>query len=191
MTKDVVDLDALPVRFNPPDGWRTPHPLFISLYQGSEFAPHWEPYPDAPAIPPHWPWWEENGTSWYKFFRDRAPLPARSLGNWFSLAALGLFSITVSPFALSGWLIAAGGAFGLVCLILGIRGVTRTIKRQSSLPVDPFESIRMWAKERRETYFHEAYQGFRARQDREISYEQFVEETLATWWAENPASAVS
>lgn len=182
MIKD-VDLDALPVRFNPPDGWRMPHPLFISLYQASEFARDWQPYPGAPEIPPHWPWWEENGTSWYKFFRDRAPLPARSLGNWFSLAALGLFSITVSPFALTGWFIAIGGLAGLLFLILGIRGIMRTIKKQSSIPVDPFESIRMWARERREAYFQDAYQAYRAADHREITYEQFVEEKLATWWA--------
>jgi hypothetical protein len=191
MTKNIVDLDALPVRFHPPDGWRTPHPLFISLYQAEEFSRDWQPYPQAPSIPPNWPWWEDNGTSWYTFFRDRAPLPARSLGNWFSLAALGLFSIAVSPFALPGWFIAAGGLFGLACLIVGIRGVIRTIKRQSSLPVDPFESLRMWARERRDTYFHDAYTAFVATQQREISYEQFVSETLATWWAGNPSDEVS
>lgn len=183
MTTEAVDLDSLPLRFNPPDGWRMPHPLFISLYQGVQFDSDWHPYAEAPPIPPHWPWWEENGTSWYRFFRDRAPMPARSLGNWFSLAALGLFSITVSPFALTGWAIAAGGLVGLAFLILGIRGVLRTMKRQSSLPVDPFESIRMWSAKRREAYFHDSYEVFRTSQGREMSLEQFVEEKNATWWA--------
>jgi hypothetical protein len=183
MTRDFVDLEALPVRFNPPDGWRTPHPLFISLYQGSEFPPDWEPYPGAPAIPPSWPWWEDNGTSWFKFFRERAPMPARSLGNWFSVAALGLFAMTVSPFVFIGWSIAAGGLGGLVLLILGIRGVIRTLRRQSQLPLDPYDVVRMWATERREAYFREAYQEFRANSEREITKDQFVTEKLASWWA--------
>ena len=78
-----VDLETLPLRFNPPDGWRTPHPRWISLFQGFQPEPEWKPYPDAPPIPNSWPWWEENGTAWYTFFRGLAPLPARALGNWF------------------------------------------------------------------------------------------------------------
>ncbi len=191
MNRDFVDLDALPVRFNPPDGWRTPHPLFISLYQAADFPTDWEPYPQAPAIPASWPWWEENGTSWFKFFRDRAPMPARSLGNWFSVAALGLFSIAVSPFVFSDWVIVLGGALGLLLLVLGIRGVTRTLKRQSQLPLDPYDAVRMWARERRDAYFLEAYQEFRAHSERELTRDQFVQETLASWWGGNPEGATN
>lgn len=186
MTTEHVDLDALPLRLNVPDGWRTPHPLFISLYQGHEFPPGWEPYPGAPGIPPRWPWWEENGTSWYRFFRDRAPMPARSLGNWFSVAAAGLFSITVSPFALPGWWIALGGLAGLSLLIIGIRGVARTLKRQASIPVDPWESIRVWTSSRREEYFRDAYLAHRASDPRELSLEEFTRELITRWWGETP-----
>jgi hypothetical protein len=187
MNKEFVDLAALPVRFNPPDEWRTPHPLFISLYQASDFASDWKPYPDAPPIPASWPWWEENGTSWYRFFRDRAPLPARSLGNWFSLAALGLFGVVVSPFVFEGMSIVFGGASGVVLIFLGIRGVIRTTKSQNQPPSDPYDSVREWAAERRGIYFHDAYQRHRQNSDREISFEQFVREQVASWWGENPA----
>lgn len=184
MTAEYVDLDALPLRLNVPDGWRTPHPMFISLFQGQEFPEDWQPYSEAPGIPPRWPWWEENGTSWYRFFRDRAPMPARSLGNWFSIAAAGLFSITVSPFALPGWWIALGGLVGLSLLIVGIRGVSRTLKRQASLPVDPMESIRAWAAVRREDYFRNAYQSERASDPRELSLDEFIRERVSGWWGE-------
>jgi hypothetical protein len=191
MTQDFVDLDALPLRFNPPDGWRTPNPRFVSLYQGAEFPPDWQPYPDAPTIPPAWPWWEENGTSWYRFFRDRAPMPARSLGNWFSLAALGLFTITVSPFALPGWFAVAGGLIGLLLIILGIRGILRTLKKQNATPLDPYEAIRSWAKERRETYFRKAYQEFLAAHLTEIPAEQFTAQLVVSWWGENSEAATN
>lgn len=108
MTLEPIDLDALPLRFTPPDGWRTPHPRWIDLHQGVIPPENWEPYPGAPPVPAFWPWWEENGTAWFSFFRNRAPAPARAMGHWFSLAALGLFTLVVSPFALSGWWIPAG-----------------------------------------------------------------------------------
>lgn len=191
MVKDVVDLDTLPLRFNPPDGWRVPDPLFISLYQGYEFSQNWTPYPGAPAIPPNWPWWEENGTSWYRFFRERAPLPARSLGNWFSLAALGLFSIVVSPFALPGWWISVGGIIGLALLILGIRGVSRTMKKQAMLPGDPLQIIQEWSSQRREAFLQDAYSLARQHSGEEMTLDEFHARLVATWWGENPASAVS
>jgi rRNA maturation protein Nop10 len=188
MNRDVVDLDALPLRFSVPDGWKTPDPLFVSLYQGSDFPSDWQPYEGAPYIPPSWPWWEENGTSWYRFFRDRAPMPARALGNWFSLAALGLFSVVVSPFALSGWLIAAGGFAGVTLLILGIRGVIRTTKRHSAPPDDPYEAVRIWAQKRREAFFQDAYQRYRQTHSRELTMSEFVRDTVASWWGENPST---
>ena len=189
MVKDVVDLEALPLRFNPPDGWRQPDPVFISLYQAHQFPSDWSPYPGSPAIPAHWPWWEENGTSWYRFFRDRAPLPARSLGNWFSLAALGLFSIVISPFALPGWWISLGGITGLVLLIVGIRGVTRTARRQSTVPGDPFDIIREWAATRRQAYLSDAYSAARQHSGEEFTLDEFHNRLLATWWGENPVTA--
>jgi hypothetical protein len=187
MNTEFVDLDALPVRFNPPDGWRTPHPLFISLYQAAEFPPDWKPYPDAPAIPASWPWWEENGTSWYSFFRRGAPMPARSLGNWFSLAALGLFSLTVAPFAFQDWKAWIGGLIGLTLLILGVKGVIRTVKRHSVLPIDPYDSVRIWATQRREAYFADAYQKYRLTTKRDVSLERFTHERSASWWGETLA----
>ncbi len=189
MNRDVVDLEALPLRFNAPDGWRVPDPLFISLHQGEVFPDDWQPYPEAPAIPPSWPWWEENGTSWYRFFRDRAPLPARALGNWFSLAALGLFMFAVSPFALPGWYVAIGGVISLVLLILGIRGVIRTMNSQSVGPLEPFDAIRAWAAQRRSEYFAQAYAAFRRSDSREISMDTFIASQEALWWGESAASA--
>ena len=176
------DLEALPLRFTPPDGWRIPDPLFISLHQGEVFAADWKPYPEAPAIPPSWPWWEENGTSWYRFFRDRAPLPARALGNWFSLAALGLFMFAVSPFALPGWYVAIGGVASLVVLALGVRGVIRTMKSQSVGPLEPLDAIRAWAEARRSEYFAQAYDTFRRLDSQEISFDTFIAQQEAAWW---------
>lgn len=189
MIEPGVDLDALPLRLNLPDGWRTPDPVFISLYQGSEFPHGWQPYPGAPDVPPRWPWWEENGTSWFRFFRERAPMPARSLGNWFSIAALGLFTITVSPFALPDWWIALGGFTGLALLVIGIRGVVRTLKSQATLPLDPLESIRVWAAGRRDDYFRDAYLAYRAQSPDELSMDEFVRRLVARWWGENHAGA--
>ena len=190
MNKDVVDLEALPLRFTPPDGWSMPDPLFISLHQGEVFAEDWAPYPEAPAIPPSWPWWEENGTSWYRFFRDRAPLPARALGNWFSLAALGLFMFAVSPFALPGWYIGIGGVLSLVLLVLGIRGVIRTMKSQSAGPVVPLDAIRAWAAARRDEYFAQAYATFRRSDPREISLATFIAQQEAKWWGDASGESV-
>lgn len=189
MNKHAVDLEALPLRFSPPDGWRKPHPLFISLHQGEPFADDWMPYPGAPAIPPSWPWWEENGTAWYRFFRERAPLPTRALGNWFSLAALGLFLFAVSPFALPGWYIALGGVASLVLLALGIRGVIRTMKSQATGPLEPIEAIRAWAQQRRNEYFAQAYATFRRHDPQEISVDAFIASQEAAWWDENSAAA--
>lgn len=186
MTREPIDLDALPLRFNPPDDWRTPAPEWISLYQGFDPPPEWHPYPGAPPIPPSWPWWEENGTSWFRFFRDRAPIPARALGNWFSLAALGLFTVTVSPFALPGFFIAAGGLLGLALLVLGIRGVVRTLKTQPPTPLEPLDSVRLWSRERRETYFTDAYRVLRQSSDHEPTMEEFIRAKISRWWGENP-----
>lgn len=189
--KNDVDLQSLPVRFSPPDGWRTPHPVWISLYQGFEPPVNWKPYESAPPVPATWPWWEENGTSWYTFFRSLAPLPARALGNWFSLAAFGLFTIMVSPFALQGWLIGVGGLIGFACVVLGVRGVVRTHQRQSSLPQDPMEAIRDWAQQRREAYFDQAYGDFVSRQGHHLTREEFIERKVATWWGETNEGAAS
>lgn len=186
MTSTSADLSAMPLRFNPPDGWRMPHSRWISLYQAWEPPAGWRPYPEAPEIPPSWPWWEENGTSWFRYFRDRPPIPTRALGNWFSLAALGLFTFAVSPFILPGWYVALGGISAVVLMVLGIRGVVRTYKTQSATPLEPLASIREWSAGRRHTYFLEAYQTFRSSSPRELTLEEFVTETLISWWAENP-----
>lgn len=186
MASDVDPLDSLPLRFNPPDHWRTPSATFISLYQGADFPPDWKPYPDAPPIPPGWPWWEENGTAWYRFFRDRAPLPARSLGNWFSLAALGLFSIVVSPFALPGWWISVGGVVGVSLLIFGIRGIIRTVKNQAVVPGDPFDHIRGWSEQRRRAVIEAAYRAHLSTHPDPLSKDAFEARQIAMWWGETP-----
>jgi len=191
VNRTFIDLDALPLRFNPPDGWRTPNAQWVSLYQGFQPPPDWSPYPDPPPIPSSWPWWEENGTSWFRFFRDRAPIPARALGNWFSLAALGLFTLTVSPFALDGWFIATGGIVGLVLIILGIRGVVRTMKNQAGMPLDPLETIQAWSVERRRKYFLETYQALRGTAPQDHTMEEFVRAQISHWWGETAAGAES
>jgi hypothetical protein len=111
-------------------------------------------------------------------------MPARALGNWFSLAALGLFSLTVAPFALQDWKAWIGGLIGLTLLILGVRGVIRTFRRHSALPIDPYDSVRMWATQRREAYFQDAYQRYRQTAEREIPFERFIYEHSASWWGE-------
>ena len=118
-------------------------------------------------------------------------MPARALGNWFSLSALGLFTIVVSPFALSGWIIGAGGVAGLTLLILGIRGIVRTIKKQAAMPRDPFDAIRDWAGERRNTYFAESYQEVRSLDPDELTLDEFVQGQIAIWWGEKTEDAAS
>lgn len=189
MTADNVDLSVLPLRFNPPDGWRTPHPRWVSLHQAFEPPEDWKPYPDAPEIPPSWPWWEENGTSWFRYFRDRPSIPTRALGNWFSLAALGLFGFAVIPFVGEGWMIPLGGLLAVTFVVLGIRGVVRTYKSQSRAPLEPLENIREWTAGRREAYMREAYDAFRLRAREELTVEEFIQRLEAQWWGENPGDA--
>ena len=49
----VGDVEVLPLRFTPPDGWRIPDPVFIALHQGEAFPADWRPYPEAPATEDH------------------------------------------------------------------------------------------------------------------------------------------
>jgi hypothetical protein len=104
---------------------------------------------------------------------------------------LGLFSIVVTPFALTGWLIALGGVLGLTLMILGIRGVVRTIKKQSAMPRDPFDAIRDWAEIRRNAYFQESYRDARALDPDELTLEEFVQGQLSMWWGEKTEDAAS
>lgn len=183
-------LQDAPLRFTPPGGWRTPSPQWVLLHQGFDPPAHWQPYDSAPEFPESWSWWEENGTAWYTFFRHRAPAPTRAMGNWFSLAALGLFSIIVSPFALVGAWIFAGGALGVILMVVGIRGVVRTYRRNTASPSNPYDIVREWADQRREAFF-----------DRELSLlgedasdaerDGFVARTYSAWWAENAATAAN
>jgi hypothetical protein len=101
------------------------------------------------------------------------------------VAALGLFTLTVSPFALPGFFIAFGGVVGLILMIIGIRGVVRTMKQQSSTPLDPLESVRVWSRERRETYFKDAYHLLRQTSDKEPTMEEFIRAKISRWWGEN------
>lgn len=191
MTSEHVDLSVLPLRFNPPDGWRMPHPRWISLNQAFVPPQNWKPYADAPAIPKGWPWWEENGTSWFRYFRDRPSLPTRALGNWFSVAALGLFGLAVVPFAFSGWWIPAGGIFALTLMVTGIRGIVRTYRSQSHPPLEPLENIREWAEARRVAYFIQAHETFRLSAPEELTLGEFITRLETQWWDENPEAAES
>lgn len=191
MMSENVDLGSLPLRFRPPDGWREPHPRWISLHQAFEPPADWQPYPGAPAIPPSWPWWEENGTSWFRYFRDRPSVPTRALGNWFGLAAMGLFGFAVVPFALPPWLIPVGGIVAVSCVIFGIRGIIRTYKSQTHAPLEPLANIREWTAERRETYIREAYAVFRRTDTEELSVDEFIQRLDHRWWGENPEGAAN
>ena len=188
MTLEPIDLDALPLRFTPPDGWRNPHPRWIDLHQGVIPPENWEPYPGAPPVPAFWPWWEENGTAWFSFFRNRAPAPARAMGHWFSLAALGLFTLVVSPFALSGWWIPAGGVAGVAFLALGVPGVIRTYRQGGAPHADPLALIHDWASLRREAFFSREFQR-RIRTEPGLDRRE-LESSLATvWWGESGEAA--
>jgi len=184
MTREHIDLDELPLRFNPPDGWRMPYVRWISLYQGFIPPENWQPFAGAPFIPATWPWWEENGTSWYRFFRDRSPLPSRALGNWFSLGALGLFGLVISPFAAEGWWALTGGGFSLILLVWGLRGVVKTLRSQQQGPSEPWEMITQWASERRHAYFTQRYPAWKIDKSDELTMDDFMNEQLSNWWGE-------
>jgi hypothetical protein len=95
----------------------------------------------------------------------------------------------VSPFALPGWYIAIGGIVSLVLLVLGIRGVVRTMKSQSAGPLEPLDAIRAWAEGRRSDYFAQAYATFRRSDSKEISLDNFIAQQEAALWddARRPA----
>lgn len=188
MNVDSIDLDGLPLRFNPPDGWRTPHPRWVELHQGITPPKNWEPYPGAPPIPAFWPWWEENGTAWFTFFRNRAPAPTRAMGHWFSLAALGLFSMIVSPFAFSGLFVAAGGVVGVTLLIVGMSGVIRTYRRGSEPAEKPLVVITEWARQRKEVFFSREFQR-RIHIQPGLDREEMERSFTASWWGESDEAA--
>jgi len=186
MQPDWDDLDDLPLRFVVPDGWRTPDAQWISLYQGVIPPRDWEPYPDAPAIPQNWPWWEENGASWYTFFRYHAPPPSRALGWWFSLAAAGLFTVTVSPFALGFPSAFIPGGLALVALIVGISGIVRTLRRSTHwVGNDPMDRVRTWSAARRQEFFDTAYDSHRLTSSQEASRADFETAMISYWWRGN------
>lgn len=179
--------EDLPLRLNLPDGWRVPDVQWVSLYQGYTPPPDWKPYPDAPDSPPNWPWWEENGASWYTFFRYHAPPPSRELGWWFALGATGLFTLAVSPFAFSFPLAFVPGGLGLVALIIGLRGIVTALKRSTHwVGNDPMDRVRRWAAQRRTEFFDKAYDRHRLSSPEEISRAEFEAMTGKKWWGENP-----
>ena len=179
------DPEDLPLRFVPPDGWRRPDPQWVSLHQGFQPPEAWQPYPECPPAPPNWPFWEENGASWYTFFRFHTPPPTRGVGWWFSLAAAGLFTTAVSPFALGfpEFLIAFGLA--LVAVVVGVVGVVRSLRRQSHwLSGDPIDRVRTWAEQRRAEWLQRAYDTHRATSDNEPCLSEFEASMNAWWWRE-------
>ena len=179
--------EDLPLRFNPPDGWRTPDPQWVSLYNGFEPPAGWRPYPDCPAAPPNWPWWEENGAAWYSFFRFHSPPPTRELGWWFALGAAGMFTLMVSPFALGFPTAFIPGGIALVTLVIGVRGVVRTLKRQSNwLHGDPVDRVRDWAAQRREEELPRLYERHRRRSSGEPSFAEFEASMQQWWWRGTP-----
>lgn len=186
------ELDDLPLRFVVPEGWRTPAPQWISLHQGFMPPPDWQPYPDAPAIPENWPWWEENGSSWYTFFRYHAPPPSRELGWWFALGAAGLFTLTVSPFALGFPTAFIPGGLALVALVVGLRGIVNTLRKSTHwVGNDPMDRVRRWSDERREAFFDRAYDRHRRTSSDEQPRPEFEAAMQRRWWRETSASEES
>lgn len=183
MQPDWDDLEDLPLRFEVPDGWRTPDPQWVSLHQGYPIPENWQPYPECPPAPTGWPFWEENGAAWYSFFRYHAPPPTRALGWWFSLAAAGLFTLTVSPFAFGFPTAFLPGGLALVALVIGVSGVVRTLRAQSgSLTIDPLQRVQIWAKRRRDEFLDEAYARHRFESEREASRAEFEQAMWRWWW---------
>ena len=184
--------ENLPLRFNAPDGWRAPDPTWVALHQGFEPPANWQPYPHCPPIPPQWPLWEENGAAWYQFFRQVQAPPTRGLGAWFSLTALGLFTMTASPFAL-GWpdfliwsLVGTGVA------IIGVLGVVRHFRKSAQGPSDdPMDIIRTFSSERRDEFFARQYQKHVQSGAKEKSYDEVIDGLYAWWWRENASDAAS
>lgn len=186
------DPEDLPLRFVPPDGWRTPDPQWVALHQGFQPPAGWQPYPDCPPAPPQWPFWEENGAAWFTFFRYHAPPPKRGVGWWFSLAAAGLFTTAVAPFALGfpEFLIAFGLA--LVAAVIGVIGVIRALRKGSQwLPGDPIDQVRSWAEGRRAEVMQRAYDRHRAKSENEPSFSDFEESMQVWWWRERPEDEAS
>ena len=175
-----------PLRFNPPDGWRTPDPVWVALHQGFEPPDNWQPYPDCPPAPPQWPWWEENGAAWFGFFRHFQPPLRRGLGNWFSLVAIGLFLMTATPFFLDwpAWLIVGVG--GMLGGVVGVIGIIRHFRTSAKIPhEDPMDIIRRVASDRRDDYFHKRYEKHRQTSATEKSYQEFIDGLYVWWWREN------
>lgn len=181
------DPEDLPLRLNPPDGWRVPDPQWVSLFQGFQPPPDWQPYPDCPRAPTNWPFWEENGSSWYTFFRFHSPPPTRSLGGWFALGAAGLFTVMVSPFAMEFPSALIPGGIALVALVIGAIGIVRTLRRQSHwLHGDPMDRVRAWSEARRFETLQRLYQRHRATAESELSLTEFEESMNSWWWREKP-----
>ncbi len=192
MTPNWDRLEDLPLRFVVPDGWRHPDPQWVSLYQGFNPPTDWQPYPDAPPVPPNWPWWEENGASWYTFFRYHAPPPSRALGWWFALGASGLFTLTVSPFALGFPTAFIPGALAIIALVIGVVGIVRTLRRSTHwVGNDPMDRVRRWAHTRREEFFQRSYDTYRLRSSEEQTRAQFEASMWQKWWRENGEAAAN
>jgi hypothetical protein len=182
MQPDFTDPESMPLRFMAPDGWRNPDPQWVCLYQGFEPGPDWQPYPDCPPAPPNWPFWEENGSSWFSFFQYLSPPPSRILGWWFALAAAGLFATAVLPFAFPWPQSVVPEIIALTALVLGVVGTIRSLKRQSRwLTGDPMDQVRRWAEAYRKEFLHQAYLRHRRTGDVEITFDQF-EELMSSWW---------
>lgn len=181
-----------PLRFNPPDGWATPSPVWVALHQGFEPPADWRPYPECPPAPAQWPFWEENGAAWFGFFRHfQAPL-ARGLGGWFSLTAVGLFLITAPPFIV-GWPdFLIWGLAGLAGAIIGVLGIVRYFRASSQRPSeDPMDIVRRVTKQRRDDFFERRYTNYRQRNGDDKSFQEFIDGLYERWWRENESAEES
>lgn len=183
---EFVDLDSLPLRFNPPDGWRTPDPLWISLYQGYAPKPGWSPYPGAPLVPDSWPWWEENGTAWHSFFRELSPPPTRILGNWFSLAATALLLLIVVPFLFEGVIAIVVALMATIGIFIGLRGVIKNLSSHEKVSSDPMTAVREWAELRRQSYFARHLQNSKESRPNLLASAEKKNIIIDAWWGEIP-----
>lgn len=192
VTPDWAAPENQPLRFNPPDGWRTPDPIWVALHQAWVPESDWRPYPDCPPAPSNWPFWEENGAAWFAFFRHfQAPL-RRGLGSWFSLVAVGLFLMTATPFFLGWPEFLYWGLAGTGAAIFGVWGIVRYFKKSAERPTeDPLDIVRRVTTERREEYLAQRYEAHRLRSAEEKTLQEFSDDLYAWWWRENASSEAS
>lgn len=98
------------------------------------------------------------------------------------MGAAGMFTLMVSPFALGFPAAFVSGGIALIALVIGVRGIVKTLKKQSHwLHGDPVDRVREWAAERRKEELPKLYERHRRRSSGEPSFAEF-ETSMQQWW---------